>query len=86
MSKPRTVHTPGGNPPGPPETENAATAPAVIAGPEAAPVETTDDESYREAARGLRAKDVDPTRLRRAVLTLDGWVCPATSPAPAVKQ
>lgn len=48
--------------------------------------ETSDDEAYREKARGLRAKDVDATRLKRAVLTLDGWVCPATSPAPKAKE
>lgn len=34
----------------------------------------------------LRAKDVDPTKIKRAVLTLDGWVCPATSPAPPARQ
>jgi hypothetical protein len=44
------------------------------------------DEDYREKARGLRAADVDATRLRRSVLTLDGWVCPATSPAPPAKE
>lgn len=30
---------------------------------------------------GLRAADVDPTKIKRAVLTLDGWVCPEVSPA-----
>jgi hypothetical protein len=34
----------------------------------------------------LRAADVDPTRIKRAVLTADGWVCPATTPAPAARS
>ena len=29
---------------------------------------------------GLRAVDVDPTKIKRAVLTLDGWVCPVEAP------
>jgi hypothetical protein len=53
--------------------------------PEGAPA-IAEDEAYREQAKGLRAKDVDATRLRRSVLTLDGWVCPATSPAPKAKE
>lgn len=32
-------------------------------------------------ADGLRAVDVDPTKIKRAVLTLDGWVCPVETPA-----
>jgi len=28
----------------------------------------------------LRAVDVDPAKIKRAVLTVDGWVCPAVSP------
>jgi hypothetical protein len=32
---------------------------------------------------GLRAADVDPHKIKRAVLTVDGWVCPATVPTPA---
>jgi hypothetical protein len=64
-----------------------ADAKADLAGePRPVEAETSDDESYREKARGLRAKDVDATRLRRSVLTLDGWVCPATSPAPKGKE
>ena len=31
-------------------------------------------------AAGLRAVDVDPTKIKRAVLTLDGWVCPVEAP------
>ena len=29
---------------------------------------------------GLRAVDVDPSKIKRAVLTLDGWVCPEVAP------
>lgn len=56
------------------------------------PVEHSDDEQLKEpeaeapAAGQLRAADVNPATLRRAVLTADGWVCPATSPAPAAKE
>jgi hypothetical protein len=64
-----------------------ADAAADLAGePRPAAAEVSDEESYREQAKGLRAKDVDATRLRRSVLTLDGWVCPATSPAPKGKE
>lgn len=28
----------------------------------------------------LRAIDVDPSKIKRAVLTRDGWVCPVESP------
>lgn len=34
----------------------------------------------------LRAKDVDPYKIRRAVLTVDGWVCPAKLEAPKAKE
>lgn len=43
-------------------------------------------EAPAEKPAGLRAADVDPTKIARAVLTLDGWVCPAKSPAPAVRE
>lgn len=36
--------------------------------------------------RHLRAHEVDPSRIKRAVLTADGWVCPAKSPAPPAKE
>lgn len=72
-----------------PEAENQALLEASkhklpAAEPEAP--ESEDDQAYRERARGLRAKDVDATRLKRAVHTQDGWVCPATSPAPKGKE
>lgn len=34
----------------------------------------------------LRAADVDPSKLKRAVLTADGWVCPEKSPAPVARE
>lgn len=64
------IQTPGESPAAPPET---ATEP--VAAPAAA-----------EPAAGLRAADVDPYKIKRSVLTLDGWVCPATSPAPPARQ
>lgn len=48
--------------------------------------ETDSDAAYRDRARTLRAKDVDPSKLKRAVLTADGWVCPEKSPAPVAKE
>ena len=54
--------------------------------PQLEPLESDADAAYRETARGLRARDVDATRLKRAVLTLDGWVCPVKAPAPAAKE
>ncbi len=71
------------------EAENQALLEAAshrIPPPEPEAPESTDDQSYREKARGLRAKDVDATRLKRAVLTQDGWVCPATIPAPKGRE
>jgi hypothetical protein len=34
----------------------------------------------------LRAADVDPTKIRRAVLTADGWVCPDKLPEPKARE
>jgi hypothetical protein len=34
----------------------------------------------------LRAADVDASKLRRAVLTAEGWVCPVDAPNPKVKE
>jgi len=33
--------------------------------------------------RGLQPEDVDPTKIKRAVLTEKGWVCPSESPGHA---
>jgi hypothetical protein len=94
----RQPRVPGAEAPAHPEAENDALKPVLDADKTAQHVaeslgvpaalinEASDDETYREQAKGLRAKDVDATRLRRSVLTLDGWVCPATSPAPKGKE
>jgi hypothetical protein len=59
------------------------------------PGDTTDQAAAEPAAAapeaetspaGLRAADVDPTKIKRAVLTADGWVCPDTVPAPPARQ
>jgi hypothetical protein len=72
MSRSRAVQTPGG--PAPEEaTEPVQAAQATETQPE--PADGT-----------LRAADVDPTTIKRAVLTADGWVCPAASPAPPARQ
>lgn len=72
MRSSRAVQTPGGTPPA--EAESTVSQPDEQA---AAPA---------EANELPRAADIDPTKIRRAVMTRDGWVCPATSPAPPVKE
>jgi hypothetical protein len=65
MSRTRAVQVPGALQAD--NTEGPATAPVEFAkGP--------------EPVAGLRAADVDPNKIRRAVLTVDGWVCPAVAP------
>lgn len=67
MSRTRAVQVPGTDAPQADKTDGPATAPVEFAkGPE--PVE------------GLRAADVDPHKIKRSVLTVDGWVCPAVAP------
>lgn len=81
---PRAVQTPGAAAPAEAESEELQAAevqPEPAAADPAPEVESDGDIDYREQARGLRAKDVDATRLKRSVLTLDGWVCPAKAPA-----
>lgn len=39
-------------------------------------------EVAANAGDAIRAADVDPSKIRRAVLTADGWVCPDRLPAP----
>jgi len=65
MSRTRAVQVPGA-----PQAESAE-------GPATAPVEFAKGP---EPVAGLRAADVDPHKIRRAVLTVDGWVCPAVAP------
>lgn len=60
--------------PGEAPTEDADTA--VIADPKPSAAEQAlPDQS-----------EVDPTRIRRAVLTKQGWVCPAESPKPPSRE
>jgi hypothetical protein len=69
---PRQAQVPGAA--AAPDTETAAPAPEAASTEAAAP------------AGQLRAADVDPTKIKRAVLTADGWVCPVTAPAPPTKE
>lgn len=44
-------------------------------------------DAYRAAALDMRSADVDASKLREAVLTRDGWVCPAFIPdAPLLRK
>lgn len=53
----------------------------------AAPENVSALEVAQAAAESLpNEADIDPTKIRRPVLTKTGWVCPATSPAPPVKE
>lgn len=64
-----------------------ARKPQVPGGEPAAEAEESQPDAAPQAEPGiLRAADVDPTKLKRAVLTADGWVCPETSPAPPARQ
>jgi hypothetical protein len=60
--------------------------PGAEAAPEQPETQAPAEAAPEQDAKQLRAADVDPTKIRRAVLTLDGWVCPATSPAPPAKE
>ncbi len=76
MSKPeRVIQTPGELP----AADVAQRDANIAAADTAAMSEKLDSNTPAE----LRAVDVDPTKIKRAVLTKDGWVCPAESPAHA---
>lgn len=63
MARPKAVQVPGDTP---------AEAPEVAAvQPEAVPAEAP------EVAGLPDISEIDPTTLRRSVLTKQGWVCPA---------
>lgn len=49
-----------------------------------APARATLDRPNRQQYAQMREHEVDPTTITSAVLTKDGWVCPA--PAPAAKK
>ena len=77
MNKPaRVVHTPGESPEPPADAERDA----EIAQADAAAM---GEKLASNKPAELRAVDVDPSKIKRAVLTKDGWVCPAESPAHA---
>jgi len=61
------------------EAQQRAQRDAAIAASDSAAMSEKLTSNRPEA--GLRAADVDPTKIKRAVLTLDGWVCPEVSPA-----
>lgn len=71
----RIVQTPGAEP----EADDIAQLEAAQAAADRAAMSEKLTSNRPEA--GLRAADVDPTKIKRAVLTLDGWVCPDVSPA-----
>jgi hypothetical protein len=74
MNKPaRVVHTPGESPEPPADAQRDA----EIAQADAAAMS---EKLASNQPAPLRAADVDPTKIKRAVLTVDGWVCPAVSP------
>lgn len=74
MSKPeRVVQTPGE-----PTPDDKAQRDAAIAAADSAAM--SEKLTSNTPAGGRRAVDVDPTKIKRAVLTLDGWVCPVEAP------
>jgi hypothetical protein len=88
---PRGVRNPPQLPGGQPEPQPTAAPTAAEQAsrlPDPAPdaPEGEDDVAYRIRASTLQPEEVDATRLRRAVLTAKGWVCPATSPAAKAKE
>lgn len=73
MSKPeRVIQTPGE-----PTPDDKAQRDAAIAAADSAAM---GEKLASNKPEGLRAVDVDPTKIKRAVLTLDGWVCPVEAP------
>lgn len=68
----RVIQTPGQIP----DDDKAERDAAIAAADSAAMAEKLTSNK----PEGLRAVDVDPTKIKRAVLTLDGWVCPVEAP------
>jgi hypothetical protein len=66
MSRTRKVQTPGQTPTDAPDADLVDTAP-----------ETAAKEQAPEATGLPSAADIDPKSISKAVLTRDGWVCPA---------
>lgn len=68
----RVIQTPGQIP----DDDKAERDAAIAAADSAAMAEKLTSNK----PEGVRAVDVDPTKIKRAVLTLDGWVCPVEAP------
>lgn len=68
----RVIQTPGQIP-----DDDKAERDAAIAAADSAAMS---EKLASNKPEGLRAVDVDPTKIKRAVLTLDGWVCPVEAP------
>lgn len=68
----RVIQTPGQIP-----DDDKAERDAAIAAADSAAMS---EKLTSNKPEGLRAVDVDPTKIKRAVLTLDGWVCPVEAP------
>lgn len=59
--------------------EAAAARDAAIAASDTAAM--SERLTSNKPVRGLQPEDVDPSKIKRAVLTERGWVCPSESPA-----
>lgn len=55
----------------------SATAATAAKAPRAAAKAKAEDRPIRSQYREMSAEDIDPTTLTSAVLSADGWVCPA---------
>lgn len=66
MAKPRQVQTPGETQTDKPDADLVGTAP-----------ETAAEQVSAEPSSLPAAADIDPKTISKAVLTRDGWVCPA---------
>lgn len=77
------VQVPGDTAEVPPTAEESTGASASGKAPEAAKAPRTaakakvEDRPSRSQYRKMRAEDIDPATLSAAVLSADGWVCPA---------
>jgi hypothetical protein len=59
-----------------------ARKPQVPGGEPEQPQEAAAPEVAEEVSSLPRPEDVDPKKIRRAVLTTAGWICPETLPTP----
>lgn len=84
MARPRTVRTPGEDPdPLADQEQQDSAQPADDQTPAPAPAAPVADA----AVKGLPDQsEIDPYKIRRAVLSRQGWVCPAEAPTPRSKE